>query len=203
VEVVGQIGIEGHAVPRRELVLGTVAVQDRVAELDEGRLPAAGLVHRGIAGPSGLGARLEPVARELGSLAGQRRSENLVAVALGAGRAGATLTGADDLDRSALVEAQQLGETQVQTLGDPRSQLNRWTRLPALDLREHRRADLGAQGQVPQGKPHGLTQRADARTEGRGRRCGRLRTEHTLVSYHVQRPLILPERGAVNGPRSY
>ena len=49
--------------------------------VDEADLARAGLVHRRVAGAAGRGAGREDVARELGALAGQRRREDLVAVA--------------------------------------------------------------------------------------------------------------------------
>ena len=59
--------------------------------LDEARLARAGLVHRRVAGAARAGARLDGVAGDLGALAGQRRGEDLPAVAVGA--AGAALAG--------------------------------------------------------------------------------------------------------------
>ena len=65
--------------------------QDDVAGLDERGLAAAGLVHRRVAGPAGRGAGCEHVARELGALAGQRRGQDLVAVAAAVAAAAAAL----------------------------------------------------------------------------------------------------------------
>ena len=49
-----------------------------------------------------------------------------------------------------LVEAQQLGEPQLEAGGDPAGDLQRRARLAALDLAEHRRADAAALGEVAQ-----------------------------------------------------
>src|SRR4051794_12101492 len=81
------------------------------------RRGARGLVRGGVAGPAGAGAGLEIVAGDLRPLARQRRREDLPAVPVGAARA--TVRGAYDRDRAALVEAEQLGEPQVETGGDP------------------------------------------------------------------------------------
>ena len=79
--------------------------------------------------------------------------------------AAAALAGADDDDRAALVEAQQLRERQVEAGGDPRGDRERRAGLAALDLREHRRADAAALGQVAQREVHRLAQRLDARAD--------------------------------------
>src|SRR5215207_5569958 len=58
-EVVGQVGVEGHAVARRQGVLLAVDVEQDVTVLDERDLAAARLVHGGVAGAAGAGARGE------------------------------------------------------------------------------------------------------------------------------------------------
>ena len=93
-EVVRQVGVERHAVAGAERVRGAVDQQPQRAALDDRGLARAGLVHRRVAGAAGRGAGRERVARDLGALAGQRRREDLVAVAVGA--AGAALVGAHD-----------------------------------------------------------------------------------------------------------
>src|SRR5947208_2973029 len=63
-EVVGQVGVEGHAVAGRQLVAFTVAVQDDRAGLHERDLAAARLVHRRVAGATGRRAGGQDVAGE-------------------------------------------------------------------------------------------------------------------------------------------
>src|SRR5258706_10932329 len=70
-EMVRQVGIEGHAVPAGQLVALVVDVQDDAPTLDDGDLPAAGLVHRRVAGATGARAGGQHVAAELGALTGQ------------------------------------------------------------------------------------------------------------------------------------
>ena len=100
--------------------------------LDEAGLARAGLVHRRVAGAAGAGPGLDGVAGDLGALAGERRREDLPAVAVGA--AGAAVARPHDADRAALVEAQQLGEPQLEPGGDPPRDRQRGARLAALDL---------------------------------------------------------------------
>ena len=95
-----------------------VAVDDqrqRAGE-DDGGLAAARLVHRRVVAAAGGGAGLERVQRDVGALPGQRRGQLLEAVA--AALAAAPLAGAADRDVLALVEAQQLGERQLEPGGD-------------------------------------------------------------------------------------
>src|SRR4051794_7719112 len=80
-EAVCQVGIEGDRVAFMELVLRAVDVQRDRAALDHRDLAAARLVHGRIALAAGGGAGPELVARELGTLAGQRRREDLEPVA--------------------------------------------------------------------------------------------------------------------------
>ena len=182
--MVGQVGVEGHAVALGELVALAVDAQHDAAGLHERGLAAAGLVHRRVAGAAGARVRRQHVARELGALAGQRRGEDLGAVAGGGvAVAGPALAGADDRDLAALVEAQQLRQAQVQPLGDPLGDGERRARLAALDLAEHRRAHAAALGEVAQAELHRVAQGADAPAD----RVGMLdRRRHTLVRYHVQ-----------------
>src|ERR1700737_3125207 len=69
-EVMRQVGVEGHAIAAAELVALTVADEHRDALLDERGLAAAGLVHRRVVGTAGCGARRQHVQRELGALSG-------------------------------------------------------------------------------------------------------------------------------------
>ena len=68
----------------------------------------------GSPGPPVRGAGLYGVPGDLGALAGQRRREDLVGVAVRA--ALAALAGAHDRDGAVLVEAQQLGEPQLEAM---------------------------------------------------------------------------------------
>ena len=77
-----------------------------------------------------------------------------IAVAAARRRRPAALAGADDRDRAALVEAQQLRQPQLEPGGDPRRDRERRARLAALDLRQHRRADAAALGEVAQRQVH-------------------------------------------------
>src|SRR3954447_2954983 len=83
-EAVRQVGVEGDGVALAELVLGAVDVQRDGAALDDGDLPAAGLVHRRGALPAGGRTGRQLVAAELGALSGKRRREDLELVACGA-----------------------------------------------------------------------------------------------------------------------
>ena len=67
--MVRQVGVERHAVPGVQRVLGAVDVQGQRTLLDDGGLTRAGLVARRIAGAAGDGAGLERVARDLGAQA--------------------------------------------------------------------------------------------------------------------------------------
>ena len=83
-EVVGQVGVEGHAVAGGELVALAVDVEHDGAVLDERR--SRGCRARASAGRPGRPSRAparEHVAAELGALAGQRRGEDLEAVPAG------------------------------------------------------------------------------------------------------------------------
>jgi hypothetical protein len=119
--VVGQVGVERDAVARGELVALAVDPQHDAALLDERALAAARLVHRRVAGAAGDGRGCEDVAGELRALAGQRRREDLGAVAGGAvARARPAVAGTDDRHGPALVEAQQLRQAQLEAVRDPR-----------------------------------------------------------------------------------
>jgi hypothetical protein len=180
--VVREVGVERDGVAGRERMALVVDEQRQRPGLDDRGLAGAGLVHRRVARAACRGARREPVARELGAQAGQRRAEDLVAVAVCA--AAAALAGAHDRHRAALVEPQQLGQPQLEAGGDPRGDLQRRAGLSALHLREHRRRDAGTQREVAQREVHRLPQRLHPRPDGgKGfdRRC------HTNVRYHVQR----------------
>src|SRR4051794_30592842 len=110
-----EVGVEGHAVAGDELVALAVDLEHDPPLLDERALAAAGLVHRRVARAAGDRPRGEDVTRELGPLPGQRRREDLRAVAgRRVARPGPALRRAHDRDLAALVEAQQLREAQVQ-----------------------------------------------------------------------------------------
>ena len=70
--------------------------------------------------------------------------------------------------------------------GDPRRDGQRRAGLPPLDLREHRRRDAAALGQVPEREAHPLAQRADARAYGCGVGWGGGGGGHAAVRYHVR-----------------
>src|SRR2546423_948388 len=136
-------------------------------------VPAVGTLWSAV-GP-GPPPRLEHVARQLGALAGQGRGEDLVAVP-GAPVTAArpAVVGAGDGHGAVLVKAQQLREAQLQAVGDLAGHRQRRAGLAALDLREHRRRDAAALGEVAQREPHRLTQRLDARSH------------HTNVCYRIR-----------------
>src|SRR5581483_5908220 len=104
----GKVGVEGDAVAGGQLVLLAVAMKPDCALLDQRDLATAGLVHRRIAATARARARGKPVQRDLGPLTGQRRGEDLVAVAAGR-RALAALAAPHYRNRSVFVESQQLG----------------------------------------------------------------------------------------------
>jgi NTE family protein len=189
-EVVSEVGVKGDAVPGDELIAGPVAVQNDLPRLHQSGLPAAGLVHRGIPGTAGDRPRRKGVAGELGSLAGQRGGEDLIAMPGRPVGARAALVMANDLDRPRLVEAQQLGEAQVKASGDALSDLQRGRRLPALDLREHRRAHAAAVGEVAQRQVHALAQGANAAPQSAGGGAGIAQgRHHRLYAITYNRPL--------------
>ena len=126
----------------------------------------------------------ERVARDLGALAGQRRGEDLVGVAAGA--AAAALAAAHDGDGAVLVEAQQLGEPQLEPGGDAR-------RRPAASGSSRRARpgesigarDAGALGEVAQREVHRLAQRL---TRGpTAATVGSAAAAIRRVRYHVRR----------------
>ena len=100
--MVWKIGVEGHAVALGELMAGAIADERHAPVLDEAGLARARLVHRRVAGAAGTGPGLNGVAGDLGALAGERRSEDLPAMAVGAARA--AVGGPHNADRAALVE---------------------------------------------------------------------------------------------------
>ena len=129
-----------------------------------------------------LPRRLEPVARDVGPLPGQRRGQLLgpvtVAIAL------AALPAADHDHVLTLVEPQQLREPEVEAGGDPLGGGQRRAGLAALDLRQHRRRDPAALGQVTQRQPHRLAQRPDAGPSADRVPCRRRARLHVCVRYH-------------------
>ena len=103
-----QVCIERDAVAIEQLVSLAVAVKDDRAALDERSLPTPGLMPRGITRAPGDRTGRQRVSRELGALAGQRRGEDLIAVARHDGRSRAAFAGAHDGYRAVLIEAQKL-----------------------------------------------------------------------------------------------
>ena len=89
---------------------------------------------------------------------------DLVAVAAAAGPAAQALVRADHGHAIALVQAQQLGQRELQAGGDAPRHRQRRAGLPALDLAQHLSRDAGALGQIAQREVHRLAQRADAGT---------------------------------------
>ncbi len=162
-KLVGQVGVEGDAVAGLEIVALVVDHQRRLAGEHDGRLAGAGLVQRRVARAAGRGAGPELVQRDVGALAGKRRRELLGPVP-GAG-ADPALGGAGDDDVTALVEPQELREGQVEPGRDPLGDRQRRAGLAAFDLREHRRRDAAALGQVAQREVHRLAQSPDPSAE--------------------------------------
>ena len=171
------------------------------AALDERDLAAAGLVHRRVAGAAGARAGREHVAAELGALAGQRRGEDLDAVARAARAAAAALAGADDRHRAGLVEAQQLADRRSsRPAGDPAGDGERRARLAALDLAEHRRADAASarRGRAATG-PSPRAARGRAGRSGSGRRAPRRSPLRAYVIAYAP-PAAGRQAGAISGP---
>ena len=144
-EVVWQVGVEGHAVALPELVAlrrRTRARPSRSRTSAVSRRPArasAGRRRRRCAPPAASVWR-ESSARWPG-WAEVSTSKRCPRRALPPRWRWA---GAHDRDRAVLVQAQQLREAQLQARGDPRRDRQRRAGLAALDLREHRRADAAA-----------------------------------------------------------
>src|SRR5436190_20496271 len=90
-EVVRKVGVEGDAVPFVEIERLAVADEPQLAGSDNRRLARTRLVHRRVIGPAGRRPRLEHVQRNLGTLAGQPRRDDLVAVAARAAASHAAL----------------------------------------------------------------------------------------------------------------
>src|SRR3954465_10944347 len=129
-EVVWQVGVEGHGVALAEAVLLPRDVQGHGAVGHDRGLAAAGLVHRRVARAAGRRARLQRVRRYLGPLAGQWRRDDLVGVLARAARAALGL--ADHAHALALVEPQELREAELEAARDPPRHAQRWARLAAL-----------------------------------------------------------------------
>ena len=162
--------------PGAEVVALVVDQQrDRAGEHDRG-LAAPGSCSGGSPAPAGGGAGLERVQRDVGALARQRRGQLLGAMTAAPARP--ALAGADDDHVAALVEAQQLREGQVEAGGDPLGDRQRRAGLAALDLREHRRRDAAALGEVAQREVHRLAQGLHPRSDGP--RSGSRRASHRL-----------------------
>src|SRR5580693_7447296 len=143
-EMVWKVGVEGHTIALRQLIALPVAHEHDSAPLHERGLAATRLVHRRIVRSAGGAAGRERMPGQLRALSGLRGGHYFEAMAALGIASLSTLWRADDRDRSALVEAQQLGEAQVEPGGDAGGDGQRRARLPSLDLREHRRADPAA-----------------------------------------------------------
>src|SRR4051794_15857587 len=163
--MVRQVGVERHAVAGRQRGLGAVHVQGHGAPLDDRGLARAGLVAGWVAGTTRAAPRRQRVPRDLGAQAGQRRGEHLVGMPPGA--AAAAVAAAHDRDHALLGQAPELREPQVQPGGDLAGDLQRRARLPALDLRQHRRRHAGPLGELAQREVHRLPKRLHARPDGR------------------------------------
>src|SRR5437879_12647029 len=104
------------------------------------------------------------------------------------------LRSAHDRDGAVLIEAKQLRQAQLEARGDAVGDGEGGTRLPALDLREHRRADPAALGEIAQRQRGRLPQRSHARPdharieglEGAGAARLLAGADHTAVCYHVR-----------------
>src|ERR1019366_418227 len=164
-EVVGQVGVECDAIAVPELVALPVADQHQRAVLDQRRLTAAGLMHRRIVGGARGAAWCERVARELSALTWLGGGEDLEAVPAASVSAVLALARTNDRDRPALVEPQKLGEAQREPGGYAPGSRQGGARPAALDLREHRRADAAALGEVAQRQARGLAQRLHPRAD--------------------------------------
>jgi hypothetical protein len=101
-----QVRVERDAVAIEQLIPLTVAVKSDSPALDERGLAAAGLVSGRIPRAAGDRSGRQDVTGKLGALAGQRRGEDLVAVAGHRGRSIAALVATNDGHRAVLVEAQ-------------------------------------------------------------------------------------------------
>src|SRR3954447_22440544 len=165
-EEVREIRVEGDDVARAERDGLGVAVQDNLALLDERGLARAGFVHRRVPRTAGARAGVQHVPGQLRALAGQGRRQDLVAVPIGA--AGTPLPRPDDGEHGTLVEAQELGEPELEAAGDALGDLERRTRLATLDLREHRRGDARPDCELAEREPGGFAQRADPGADGDG-----------------------------------
>jgi hypothetical protein len=144
--VVGQVGVEGHAVALAQRVALAVRDQCDLARLHHCGLATAGLVHGWVARPAGHRPGFQPVKRDVGPLTGERRRQLLDSVA--GSPALSPLAAPNDHDMAVLVQAQQLRERELQAGGDPRGDRERGARLAALNLREHRGAHAAALSQV-------------------------------------------------------
>ena len=119
----------------------------------------------------------------------------------GAGCRRAALGGANDGHRSVLVESQELRQAQLESRRDPRGDGQRGAGLAALDLREHRRADTAARGEVAQRQAGGLAQRLharahDARLDGRRELVRALRASARGVGLSPIRAYVITDGGA-------
>jgi hypothetical protein len=69
-EVVWQVGVEGHAIAGEQLETAPVAGQHHLTRLDQRRLAASGLMEGWVAAPAGRGTGRQRVGRQLGALPG-------------------------------------------------------------------------------------------------------------------------------------
>ncbi len=138
-EVVGQVGVEGHGVAVLQLVTGAVEDEHHAAALHECRLAASRLVDRRVIRRAGRATGRQRVAGELRALSGLGRGEHLIAMPAPRVATALAPSGAHDRDRALLVQSQQLRETQVEPHRDPCSDRQGRAGLAALHLGEHRR----------------------------------------------------------------
>ena len=109
-EVMRQIGVEGHAVALGERMALAITDQHHRAELDQRGLAASRLVHRRVIGCAGRSAGGERVPGELRSLSRLPRGHDLEAVAAPWVAPALSPCRAHDRHGALLIQAQQLGE---------------------------------------------------------------------------------------------
>jgi hypothetical protein len=145
-QVVREVGVERDAVARPEPVTLAVDQERGVPVQDDGGLATSGLVDRRIVRPAGGRAGIEPVPGDIRALARKGRGQLLDSVAPTPMLAAFTPT--HDNHVTGLVEAQELGQRQLEAGGDPRRDREGRTGLTAFDLGEHGGADAAALGKV-------------------------------------------------------
>src|SRR5918996_1714069 len=185
-EVMRDVGVEGHGVALDELVLHAGADEPQRALHHDRGLAAAGLVHRGVVGLAGGAARRQRVQGHLGAQARQRRRQDLVAVA--AGPDVHAVVRAHHGHPVGLVEPEQLRQRQLEPAGDALGHRQRRAGLAALDLGEHRRGHAAAIGEIPKREVHALTEAADPGTKrmtGGGHAAAYVITDACMLPYRL------------------